>query len=63
MNYLEMKNEKPEWVKSVGSLIQTRIKKLNGHMSTRSTSIFREPNVAKHNICGILHEYIYIHFL
>jgi hypothetical protein len=37
-----------EWVKSVRSLIQIRIKKLSGSMSTRSTSIFKDPNVAKH---------------
>ena len=32
-----------EWVKSVRSLIQIRIKKLSGSMSTRSTSIFKDP--------------------
>jgi hypothetical protein len=37
-----------EWVKSVRSLIQIRIKKLIGSMSTRSKSIFKDPNVAKH---------------
>jgi hypothetical protein len=38
-----------EWVKSVRSLIQIRIKrKLSGSMRTRSTSIFKDPNVAKH---------------
>jgi hypothetical protein len=37
-----------EWVKSVRSLIQIIIKKLSGFMSTRSTSIFKYPNVAKH---------------
>ena len=38
-----------EWVKSVRSLIQIMIKrKLSGSMSTRSTSIFKDPNVAKH---------------
>ena len=37
-----------EWVKSVSSLIQIRIKKLGGAMSTCSTSIFKDPNVAKH---------------
>jgi hypothetical protein len=37
-----------EWVKSVRSLIQIRIKKFGGSMSTRSTSIFKDPNVAKH---------------
>ena len=35
-----------EWVKSLRSLIQIRIKKLSGSMSTRSTSIFKDPNVA-----------------
>jgi len=34
-----------EWVKSVRSLIQIII---SGSMSTRSTSIFKDPNVAKH---------------
>ena len=37
-----------EWMKSVMSLIQIRIKKLSGSMSTRSASIFKDPNVAKH---------------
>jgi hypothetical protein len=37
-----------EWVKSVRSLIQIRIKKLSGSMSSHSTSIFKDPNVAKH---------------
>ena len=37
-----------EWVKSVRSLMQIRIKKLNGSMSTGSTAIFKDPNVAKH---------------
>ena len=36
-----------EWVKSVMSLIQIRIKKISGSMSTRSASIFKVPNVAK----------------
>ena len=36
-----------ECVKNVRSLIQIRIKKPNGSMSTRSTSIFKDPNVAK----------------
>jgi len=36
-----------EWVKSVRSLTQIRIKILSGSMSTRSTSIFKDPNVAK----------------
>ena len=35
-----------EWVKSVRSLIQIRIKKnLNSSMNTRTTSIFKDPNV------------------
>ena len=38
----------PEWVKNVRSLIHNRIKKLSGSMSTRSTSIFKDLNVAKH---------------
>ena len=41
-----------EWVKSVRSLIQIRIKK--NSMSTRSTSIFKDPNVAKH--LSLLHD-------
>jgi len=43
-----------EWVKSVRSLIQIRIKKLSGSMSTRSTSIFKDPNVFKH--LSLLHD-------
>ena len=44
-----------EWVKSVRSLIQIRIKKnLSGSMSTRSTSIFKDPNVVKH--LSLLHD-------
>ena len=43
-----------EWVKSVRSLIQIIIKKLSGFMSTRSTSIFKDPNVAKH--LSLLHD-------
>ena len=34
-----------EWMKSVRSLIQMRIKKVNGSMSTRSTSI-KDPTIA-----------------
>jgi len=34
-----------EWMKSVRSLIQIRIKKISGSMSTRSTSTFKDPNV------------------
>ena len=43
-----------EWVKSVRSLIQIRIKKLSGSMSSHSTSIFKDPNVAKH--LSLLHD-------
>jgi hypothetical protein len=43
-----------EWVKSVRSLIQIRIWKLSGSMSTRSTSIFKDANVAKH--LSLLHD-------
>jgi hypothetical protein len=35
-----------EWVKSVWSLIQIRIKNLNGSVNTRSSSIFKEPNAS-----------------
>lgn len=35
-----------EWVKSVWLLIQIRIKNLNGSVNTRSSSIFKEPNVS-----------------
>ena len=36
-------------MKSVGSLIQIRTKqKLNRPLSTRATSIFKDPNVARH---------------
>ena len=35
-----------EWVKTVWSLIQIRIKNLNGSVNTRSSSIFKEPNVS-----------------
>jgi hypothetical protein len=34
-----------EWVKNVRSIMQIRIKKLSGFMSTRSTSIFKDLNV------------------
>jgi hypothetical protein len=37
-----------DWVKCVRLLIQMRNKKLNGSMSTHSTSIFKNPIVAKH---------------
>jgi hypothetical protein len=44
-----------EWEKkSVRSLIQIKIKKLSGSLSTRSTSIFKDPNVAKH--LSLLHD-------
>ena len=43
-----------EWMKSVRSLIQIRIKTSRGSMSTRSTSIFKNPNVAKH--LSLLHD-------
>jgi hypothetical protein len=41
-------------VKSVRSLIQIRIKKLSGSVNSRSTSIFKDPNVAKH--LSLLHD-------
>jgi hypothetical protein len=47
-------NTLSEWVKSVRSLIQIRVKKLSGSMSTRSTLIFKDPNVAKH--LSLLHD-------
>ena len=37
-----------EWMKAVRSLIQIRIKKLNGSINTHVTSICKDPNVAKH---------------
>jgi hypothetical protein len=37
-----------EWGESVRSLIQIRIKTVSGFMNIRSTSIFKDPNVAKH---------------
>ena len=43
-----------EWVKNVRSIMQIRIKKLSGFMSTRSTSIFKDLNVAKH--LSLLHD-------
>jgi hypothetical protein len=43
-----------DWVKSVRSLIQIRIKILSGSMNTRSTSFFKDPNVAKH--LSLLHD-------
>ena len=41
-------------MKSVRSLIQIRIKKFSESMSTCSTSIFKDPNVAKH--LSLLHD-------
>ena len=35
-----------EWTKSVRLLMQIGIENLSGSMSTRSTSIFKDPNVA-----------------
>jgi len=44
-----------EWVKSVRSFIHIRIKKkLKWTMSTHATSIFKDPNVAKH--LSLLHD-------
>ena len=43
-----------EWVRSVRSLIQIRIKQLSGSMGTRSTSIFKDPIVVKH--LSLLHD-------
>jgi hypothetical protein len=43
-----------EWVKIVRWLIRIRIKKLSGAMNTRSTSIIKDPNVAKH--MSLLHD-------
>ena len=37
-----------EWMKSVRSLIQVIIKRLNGSMSIHPTSIFKDTDVAKH---------------
>ena len=37
-----------EWVKAVRSLIQIRIKNLNGSINDHPTSIFKDQNVAKH---------------
>ena len=37
-----------EWIKAVRSLIQIRIKKLNGSINAHATSIFKDRNVAKH---------------
>ena len=43
-----------EWVKIVMSTIQIRIKTPSGYISTRSASIFKDPNVAKH--LSLLHD-------
>ena len=43
-----------EWIKAVRSLIQIRIKKLNGSINAHDTSIFKDPNVAQH--LSYLHE-------
>ena len=43
-----------EWMKSVRFLIQIIIKNRSGYMSTRSTPIFKDPNVAKH--LSLLHD-------
>ena len=44
-----------EWVRSARPLIQIReIKNLSGSMSTRSTSAFKDPNVANH--LSLLHD-------
>ena len=37
-----------EWIKAVRSLIQTRIKNLNGSINAHATSIFKDPKVAEH---------------
>jgi hypothetical protein len=48
-----------EWVKNVRSLIQIRIKTLSGSMSARSTSTFKNPNVARH--LSLLHDkYVFV---
>ena len=41
-----------EWAKAIRSLIQIRIGKLRRSMSTKSTSVFKDPEVAKH--CPLL---------
>ena len=43
-----------ERLKSGRSLLHIRINKLSGSISTRSTSIFTDPNVAKH--LSLLHD-------
>ena len=48
-----------EGVKNVRSLIQIRIKTLSGSMSARSTSTFKNPNVARH--LSLLHDkYVFV---
>ena len=43
-----------EWVRAVRSLIQIRIRKLKRSMSTNTTSVFRDPDVAE--TMSIIHE-------
>ena len=45
-----------KWMKSVRSLLLIGIKKINGSMSTRSTAIFKDQNVAN----GLVNESFYI---
>ena len=47
-------NTPSKWVKSVRSFIHIRITKLKWTMSTRTTSIFKDPNVDKH--LSLLHD-------
>ena len=37
-----------EWIEAMTSLIQIRIKKLNGSVNTHASSIFKDPNFVKH---------------
>ena len=48
------KRGKDEWVKSVRSLLQIRIKQLSQSIRTPTTSIFKDPNVAKY--LSLLHD-------
>jgi hypothetical protein len=48
-----------EWVKSVRSLTDYNFKKLSGSVSTHSTSIFKDPNVAKH-LSLLHHKYVIV---
>jgi len=48
-----------EWIKAVRSLIQIRIKKLNGSINAHATSIFKDPNVAKH-LSDLHDEYVVV---